>query len=378
MRRKRPMHRNLICRWWVIKNQPCERCSVLQARRLRSHLPLRVSLAASTCIEKSLKRDTKAPAYTEWLSLGFSTGELFFPVSKPCYLFANGTCYLAPWIAMDRVLQSCFLIFTCCTRNSLWSLPSSFSKSICFCDSLWEHTFPVECACIFSNDATAWPCQCIDCHCAVIKQRFDSYEGLRMRHAVTQLCATRKARRVELIGTNSSRAAKVYFVVAWRKFWKNLKSDFGNFFCNWESSLGPCVVQACCNANVCRLGTVDGPQRLDRGQLRLKHAFATARMSPSGGTAFSFWKIPVRWISQALVENSSSSFRWLQFMSQCSSPSYAASAFWTLATIPAFQIFDVCFLQLHFLFLARCLEVAGVVGLLTDRIEVRRFDTFNK
>jgi len=82
----------------------------------------------------------------------------------------------------------------------------------------------------------------------------------------------------------------------------------------------------------------------------------------------------------AVLRNSesSSSFRWLQFMSRCWSPLYATSAFSTLATIPAFQIFDVCFFQLHFLFLARCLEVAGVVGLLTDRIEVRRFDTFNK
>jgi len=38
---------------------------------------------------------------------------------------------------------------------------------------------------------------------------------------VTQVCTTQKAWRAKLININSPWAAKVYFVVVWKKFWKN-------------------------------------------------------------------------------------------------------------------------------------------------------------
>ena len=36
-----------------------------------------------------------------------------------------------------------------------------------------------------------------------------------------QACTTQKARRAKLININSPRAAKVYFVIVWKKFWKD-------------------------------------------------------------------------------------------------------------------------------------------------------------
>jgi len=38
---------------------------------------------------------------------------------------------------------------------------------------------------------------------------------------VGQACTTQKARRAKLININSPRAAKVYFVIVWKKFWKD-------------------------------------------------------------------------------------------------------------------------------------------------------------
>ena len=68
-----------------------------------------------------------------------------------------------------------------------------------------------------------------------------------------QACTTQKARKVKLININSPRAAKVYFVIVWKKFWKDKylsKIGLLQHFLQLSSrgphvARGPYVVQAC-------------------------------------------------------------------------------------------------------------------------------------
>ena len=57
--------------------------------------------------------------------------------------------------------------------------------------------------------------------CSCVKRTWK--ENLKMMNLVTvqQACTTQKARRAKLININSPRAAKVYFVIVWKKFWKD-------------------------------------------------------------------------------------------------------------------------------------------------------------